>query len=81
MQRGISMNINQSDIMKRFSEERRKYGTQEQLADAIGVNPKTISAFEKCRRTPSLPTFIKMCTVIKADINYVVYGSNNNQDF
>lgn len=65
---------NQQDIMNRFAEQRVKYGTQEKLAEAVGVGTKSISDFETCRRNPSFATFIKMCKVINADINYIVYG-------
>lgn len=72
------MNYNKYEIMERFSEERRKFGTQEKLAELVGVSPKNISAFETCRRNPSLSTFIDMCIAINADINYIVYGKSIN---
>ena len=63
--------------MKRFSEERKKFGTQEKLANILGINAKSISAFENCRRNPSLETFFKMCIVIGADVNYILYGKGD----
>ncbi len=66
-------------IMKRFSSERKKYCTQEKLAEIVGVNTKTISAFENGRRTPSLVTFVKMCNAINVDLNYLVKGDMYEQ--
>ncbi|MDE6835133.1 MAG: helix-turn-helix domain-containing protein [Ruminococcus sp.] len=59
-------------IMKRFATERKKFGTQEKVAEIVGINAKTISAFENGRRTPSLLTFLKMCDAINADMNYIL---------
>ncbi|MBQ2809616.1 MAG: helix-turn-helix transcriptional regulator [Clostridia bacterium] len=69
---------NQREIMNRFAEQRIKFGTQEKLAEIVGVSTKSISDFETCRRNPSFATFIKMCKTIGADINYIVYGNKEN---
>lgn len=66
-------------IMKRFANERKKFGTQEKLAEIVGINAKTISAFENGRRTPSLSTFIKMCNAIDADMNYILEIERKNK--
>lgn len=63
------------EIMKRFAEVRSQYGTQEKLAEAVGVSPKIISDYENCRRNPSFNTFIKMCIEMNASIDYIVYGN------
>lgn len=70
------MEYNKIEIMERFVEERRKFGTQEKLANAVGINPKTISAYETGRKNPSLEIFIKMCIIMKADVKYIIYGNN-----
>ena len=62
--------------MKRFVEERKKFGTQEKLANAVGLNPKTISAYETGRKNPSLEIFVKMCIAMKADVKYIIYGNS-----
>lgn len=72
------MEYNTQEIMERFSKERKKNNyTQEALANAVGVNAKTISAYECGRKNPSLKMFIKMCVIINANVNYIVYGKNN----
>lgn len=62
------------EIIERFIEERKKFGTQEALAEAVGINPKTVSAYETGRKNPSLKMFIKICQTINADINYIIFG-------
>ncbi len=71
------MDSNLNAVMERFAKCRKSACTQEYLAEIIGVNPKTISAFETGRRTPSLNTFIKMCRTINADVNYIFFGEEN----
>lgn len=68
------MSTDVKSVMKRFSVERKKFCTQEKLAEKVDLNVKTISAFENGRRTPSLSTFLKMCDAVNADINYVING-------
>ncbi len=68
------MSYNKVEIMSRFAELRKAYGTQEKLAEQVGISPKNISAFETGRRTPSFDTFVNMCTAIGADVNYIIYG-------
>lgn len=70
------MEYNKQEIMERFAKERKRYCTQETLANAIGISPKTVSAYECGRKNPSLEIFIKMCIVINADIEYIIYGKN-----
>lgn len=72
------MEYDTKQIMKRFAEERKKFGTQEKLADIVGINAKNISAFETGKRNPSFKTFVKMCTVMNADVNYIFWGDNPN---
>ncbi len=70
------MEYNKTEMMKRFVEERKKFGTQEKLANAVGLNPKTISAYETGRKNPSLEIFVKMCMIMQADIRYIIYGND-----
>ncbi len=73
------MNKDIKSIMKRFATERKKFGTQEKVAEIVGVNAKTISAFENGRRTPSLLTFLKMCDAINVDMNYILEIERKNE--
>lgn len=70
-------NIN-NKIMARLAEERRKKLTQEQLAEKIGLSAKSIAAFENGRRNPSFNTFVKICSVLQPDMNYIIYGKRQN---
>ncbi len=70
------MEYDKLKMMERFIEERKKFGTQEKLANIIGINPKTISAYETGRKNPSLEMFIKMCIAMDADVKYIIYGND-----
>lgn len=72
------MYINKYEIINRFVEERKKFGTQQQLAEIVGINPKNISAIETCKINPSFETFVSMCVAVNADVNYVVYGKKGD---
>lgn len=68
------MLINKREILHRLSIERKKFGTQEKVAALVGISEKSISAIENGRINPSFETFVKICFVINADINYIIYG-------
>ena len=72
------MEFNEAEMIKRFVETRKKYGTQEKLGNAIGINSKTISAYETGKKLPSLRTFIKICIEMGADANYILFGNDMN---
>lgn len=58
---------------QRIKERRRKlHMTQEQLAEAVYMNPKTISAIENGRRNPSLETVEFIAKILDVDRDYLL---------
>ena len=77
------MLINKKEILHRLSIERKKFGTQEKVANLVGISEKSVGAIENGRINPSFETFIKICFVINADVNYIIYGEkfgNKNEE-
>ncbi|GAH59996.1 unnamed protein product [marine sediment metagenome] len=48
--------------------------TQQQLAEALGVTPQHISAIEKDKRAPSLPSLAKLAEELGVSVDYLVTG-------
>ena len=48
--------------------------TQEHLAEKIGVNKGTISAYELEKRTPSLTTFYSICKICNSELYIKIKG-------
>jgi len=48
--------------------------TQQELAEALGLTPQHISAIEKGKRAPSLPSLAKLAEELGVTIDYLLTG-------
>lgn len=61
--------------------------TQEQLAEKVGVDPKTIGHYERGTRMPKMDRMLKICNVLSVSLDYLfvdslpdgLYKPNNNK--
>lgn len=69
----------QSELRKRIRKARVSAGlSQKQLAGELGISEKTISAYEKGRAIPPVPTLEKISNITVKPIQYFV--KNGNKD-
>lgn len=63
---------NQLDFGKRLREAREKAGrSQRQIADAVGISPQMISAYEKGTRSPSIDVAAKLANEIGVSLDHL----------
>ena len=67
------------DIGKNIKELREAKGlTQDQLAESMFVTRQTISNYENGRTRPDINTLMKLSELLNADINTIIYGSQES---
>lgn len=63
---------NQLDFGKRLRDAREKAGrSQRQIADAVGISPQMISAYEKGTRSPSIDVAAKLANEIGVSLDHL----------
>lgn len=63
---------NQLDFGKKLREAREKAGrSQRQIADAVGISPQMISAYEKGTRSPSIDVAAKLANEIGVSLDHL----------
>ena len=73
--------INYELIADRIRETRLQKGlTQENLADAAGVNQPHINHIENHRSKISLPTLIHVCNAMDVTVDYILRSEYNDPD-
>lgn len=59
-------------LTKRLRERRKAMGmTQAEIAEAIGVSPKTVSHWETGERLPDFPTILRLAQVLATSVAYL----------
>jgi DNA-binding XRE family transcriptional regulator len=62
-----------SDLAKNIKRYRKEVGfTQDELADKIGVNQKTVSFYESDLKTPGFKTVVKIAKALDVSIDTLV---------
>lgn len=71
--------LDRKQLGQRIKEARQRSGySQQQLASAVGVSDKTISAYEVGRVEPPLDTLDKLCTVTKHPVAFFLGDVQSN---
>lgn len=74
------MAIDYTLIGKRLKEYRMAAGlTQENVAEAANITTVYLSRIENGKVTPTLDTLATVCTVVRADLGWVVSGCRYDQ--
>ncbi len=71
--------IDRKQLGQRIKEARQRSGfSQQQLANAVGVSDKTISAYEVGRVEPPLDTLDKLCEVTRHPVAFFLGDIQSN---
>lgn len=54
--------------------------SRKQVADLVGVSVSTIGLYESGERLPSLPILIKLATLYKSSMDYILDIDTNSKD-
>lgn len=54
--------------------------TREQFAELIGVTPKFCSDFELGIKGMSIPTLLRIASILKLSTDYILYGASQEAD-
>lgn len=70
-------NVDYIEVGKRIKNEREKNGiSREKFAEAVGISSTYTSQLELGQRHASLPTTIKIASVLNISLDYLIYGDN-----
>ena len=75
----LDNDLSKYEIGKRIYKSRKKKKlTQEKLAEMLGVDRSTLSAWENGRNTPEMKAFSKLCRILDVDLGYLVGDYNES---
>ena len=54
--------------------------TQEELSEKVGVTPQYLSDLERGLVGPSVPTLVRICTILNVSSDFILFGKGDASD-